>query len=112
MFYHGWNGDRGWVGRSRPYVQINNVYVNRAYANVTVNRTVINRTVNYTSLNRYNTVRRDVRYDDVRVRSGPAGVPGRPGDRFPGGTRRSGPGQSWGLQPNHRPQHQYARPET
>lgn len=75
VFYHGWDRDEGWERRSRPYVQINNIYVNRTYVNVTVNRTVINRTVNYASLNRYNAVHRDVHYDDVRARGGPARVP-------------------------------------
>jgi hypothetical protein len=93
VFYHGWSGDGGWVRRSRPYVQINNVYVNRTYINVNFNRTIVNRTVNYGSLNRYNAVHREVRYDDVRVRSGPVGVSGRPGDRFPSGGGRGDQGR-------------------
>jgi hypothetical protein len=43
VYYHGWNDDRGWVRRSRPYVQVTNVYVNVNYRNVVVNRTVVNR---------------------------------------------------------------------
>jgi hypothetical protein len=67
VFYHGW-GDRdrgGWIGRSRPYVNVTNVYVNNRYTNITVNRTVINRTVNYTSINRYNSIHRDVNFNNL-----------------------------------------------
>ncbi len=99
VFYHGWDRDDGWERRSRPFVQINNVYVNRTYVNVTVNQTVVNNTVNYTSLNnRYNSVHRDVHYDDVRVRRGPGGVPdngaGRPDDRGRGRDDRVNPGNT------------------
>ena len=98
VFYHGWDRDDGWERRSRPFVQINNVYVNRTYVNVTVNKTVINNTVNYTSLNRYNAVHRDVHYDDVRIRRGPGGVPdngaGRPDDRGRGRDDRVNPGNN------------------
>jgi len=98
VFYHGWDRDDGWERRSRPFVQINNVYVNRTYVNVTVNQTVINNTVNYTSLNRYNAVHRDVHYDDVRIRRGPGGVPdngaGRPDDRGRGRDDRVNPGNT------------------
>jgi hypothetical protein len=67
VFYTGWRGDdrdRRWVERSRPYVQVTNVYVNNRYTNVTVNRTVINRPVNYDNINRYHAVHREVTYDD------------------------------------------------
>ncbi len=98
VFYHGWDRDDGWERRSRPFVQINNVYVNRTYVNVTVNQTVINNTVNYTTLNRYNAVHRDVHYDDVRTRRGPGGVPdngaGRPDDRGRGRDDRVNPGNT------------------
>lgn len=68
VFYHGWDRDEGWVRRSRPFVQVNNIYVNRTYVNVTVNRTVVRNEVNYRALDRYNYVHRDVHYDDVRDR--------------------------------------------
>ncbi|MGB2886876.1 MAG: DUF3300 domain-containing protein [Candidatus Acidiferrales bacterium] len=70
VFYHGWRDDDndGWRGRSRTYVQINNVYVNNRYTNVTVNRTVVNRAVNVTNINNYNSVHRNVTYNNV-VRS-------------------------------------------
>ncbi len=78
VYYHGWGGygygpGPVWVGRSRPHVRINNAYVNNTYNNVVVNRTVINRNVNYGALNRYNTVHRDVDYNNVRRERGPAG---------------------------------------
>lgn len=63
VIYTGWRGG-GWVGRSRPYVQVTNVYVNNRYANVVVNRNVVNRTVNYTNINRHNSVHRDVNFDN------------------------------------------------
>ena len=66
VFYHGWQGDGGWVGRSRRYVHLTNVYVNNSYRNVVINRTVVNRTVNYGGLNRYDTVHRQATFDDVR----------------------------------------------
>ncbi len=63
VYYTGWQG-RGWIERSRPYVNITNVYVNNRYTNVTVNRTVINRTVNVANINNYNSVHRNVTYDN------------------------------------------------
>jgi hypothetical protein len=61
VIYTGWSGG-GWIGRSRPYVQVTNVYVNNRYTNVVVNRNVGNRQVNYTNINRYNNVHRDVNF--------------------------------------------------
>ncbi len=63
VYYHGWHGG-GWIGRSRPAVQVTNVYVNNSYTNINVNRTVINRKVNYTNINNYNSVHRDVTFDN------------------------------------------------
>ncbi len=72
VIYTGWRGG-GWVGRSRPYVQVTNIYVNNQYTNVVVNRNVVNRPVNYTAINNYNSVHRDVRFDNharnVRART-------------------------------------------
>jgi len=67
VYYHGWegSGEGGWVGRSRPNVQINNTYVNNTYTNININRTVINNNVNYTNLNRYGGVHRNVTYNNV-----------------------------------------------
>ncbi|MBZ5586985.1 MAG: DUF3300 domain-containing protein [Acidobacteriia bacterium] len=65
VFYHGWEGDRGWIGRSRRYVHVTDVYVNNTYRNVEINRSVIDRRVNYGELNRYDTVHRQVTFNDV-----------------------------------------------
>ena len=67
IFYTGWQGG-GWVARSRPYVNITNVYVNNRYENIRVNRRIVNRTVNYTNIGRYNSVHRDVTYEN-RIRN-------------------------------------------
>jgi hypothetical protein len=40
--------------RSRPYIHINNVYVNNHLKDVAVNRAVTARAVNYGNLKRYN----------------------------------------------------------
>jgi Protein of unknown function (DUF3300) len=67
IFYTGWQGG-GWIARSRPYVNITNVYVNNRYENIQVDRRIVNRTVNYTNINRYNSVHRNVTYEN-RVRN-------------------------------------------
>ncbi len=64
IYYHGWQGG-GWVGRSRPDIRINNVYINNNYRNIQVNRRVIENNVNYNNLNRYNSIHREVNYNDV-----------------------------------------------
>ncbi|HUE05760.1 MAG TPA: DUF3300 domain-containing protein [Bryobacteraceae bacterium] len=67
IYYHGWSDRNGWVGRSRAYVHINNVYVNDNLKNVTANRNVITRRVNYSNLARYNSVHQNVTYDSRQV---------------------------------------------
>jgi len=67
IYYHGWSEGRGWVGRSRPYIHINNIYVNKNLKNVTVNRSVNARPVNYGNLSRYSSVHRDATYGIVRA---------------------------------------------
>ncbi len=81
VVYDGWGGgDTGWRQRSRPYVQINNVYVNNRYVNVNVNRTVVNRHVDYNNVNRFNSVHHDVNYDN-RARTQPNNGNNQPGSR-------------------------------
>lgn len=63
IFYTGWSG-RGWIARSRPHVRITNVYVNARYRNVYVNRNIVRRSVNFYNLNRYNSIHRDVNFDN------------------------------------------------
>ena len=68
VYYNGWDDayfgyGGGWRGRSRPYVQITNVYVSPRYRNVYVNRNVTNYAVNYRNVDRYVGVHRDVYFD-------------------------------------------------
>jgi hypothetical protein len=70
IYYHGWPDGRGWMGRSRPYVRINSVYVNDNLKNVAVNRSVTGRAVNYGNLTRYNSVHQDVEYGGSRTNAG------------------------------------------
>jgi hypothetical protein len=63
IFYTGWQG-RGWIERYRPHIRITNVYVNARYRNVYVNRNIVRRNVNYYNLNRYNSVHRNVNFDN------------------------------------------------
>ena len=67
VFYHGWDGDRGWIGRSRQYIHPNNFYVNDRFRNVVINRPVVRRQVNYQSLNRYDGVHRTTNFNNFRV---------------------------------------------
>jgi uncharacterized membrane protein YgcG len=70
IYYHGWSQGGGWIARSRPYIHINNVYVNYNLKNVAVNRSVTARVVNYANLTRYNSVHRNVEYGVGRVNAG------------------------------------------
>lgn len=68
VYYNGWNDayfgyGGGWRGRSRPFVQITNVYVNPRYRNVFINRNVMRFAVNYRNVDRYAGVHRDVYFD-------------------------------------------------
>ncbi|HEY3303206.1 MAG TPA: DUF3300 domain-containing protein [Candidatus Binatia bacterium] len=76
VYYHGWRGDRVWIVRSRPHVRITNVYVNNRYTNVTINRNVVRRNVNVTNLSRFNTVNREVKFDNVERRNRERGSAG------------------------------------
>jgi hypothetical protein len=68
VYYHGWEHGGGWMGRSRPYVRVTNVYVNANYRNVVVNRNVVRRNINYGALDRYQGVHRGVKYDNLHGR--------------------------------------------
>jgi hypothetical protein len=63
IYYTGWQGG-GWIGRSRPFVHITNVYVNDRHRDVHINRGVVDRHVNYDNVNRYNNVHRNVNFDN------------------------------------------------
>jgi Protein of unknown function (DUF3300) len=74
VFYHGWEQQGpAWEERSRPYVRVNNTYVDRRYENVNINRTVNDHRVNYGALDRYKAIHRDVDYSNVRRQGGSAG---------------------------------------
>lgn len=62
IIYHAWSGGRGWIVRSRPFIRMNNVYVNNNFKNVVVNRNVTARALNYNSLARYNSIHRGVSF--------------------------------------------------
>lgn len=57
--YTGWRGG-GWVGRSRPYIHENHIYVGDRARSITVNRAVVRRPVNVENVNRFNSVHRNV----------------------------------------------------
>jgi len=65
IYYHGWSEGGGWIARSRPFIHINNVYVNNNLKTVTVNRNVTARGINYGNLTRYNSVHRNVDYGNA-----------------------------------------------
>ncbi len=79
VFYHGWENGPAWIVRSRPYVRISNVYVDRRYQNVTINRGVLDHRVNYGALDRYKAIHRDTDFSNVRHERGVAGGRGAPG---------------------------------
>ncbi|HVN76096.1 MAG TPA: DUF3300 domain-containing protein [Thermoanaerobaculaceae bacterium] len=66
IFYHGWEHERGWVERSRPFIHVTNVYVNTSYRTVVVNRNVVRERVNYRALDRYDDVHRTVNFNNLR----------------------------------------------
>ena len=79
VFYHGWERGRGWVERSRPYVHVNNIYVNDSQRNAIINPSVTQRRVNYQALDRYNDVHRGASFDNLsRAARGTGGPPPSP----------------------------------
>jgi uncharacterized membrane protein YgcG len=62
IYYHGWSDGHRWIARARPYIRVNNVYVNNGLKNVSINRGVTNRAVNYGNLMRYNSIHQNVTY--------------------------------------------------
>ncbi len=67
VFYHGWEGDRGWIGRSRQYIRPNPIYVNNTYRTIVINRRVLDRRVNYGALNRYDDIHRTTNFNNFRA---------------------------------------------
>jgi hypothetical protein len=71
VYYNGWDDvyvgyGGGWRARSRPFIQVTNIYVSPRYRDVYVNRNVVYRTVNYRNVDRYAGYHRDVRFDSRR----------------------------------------------
>ena len=66
VFYHGWDGNSGWIGRSREYIHPNPHYVSNTYRNVPINRAVIRQPLNYGALNRYDDVHRTTNFNNFR----------------------------------------------
>jgi len=70
VIYHGWNGNRGWITRSKPYVRPSSTYVNERLRHVATNPKAASRPVNYNNLDRFNSVHRSVGYDNIRAGNG------------------------------------------
>ena len=71
VYYNGWSPafyeyGGGWRARSRPFIQVTNIYVNPRYRNVYYNRDVYRRPINYRNVDRYAGVHRDVYFGDRR----------------------------------------------
>jgi hypothetical protein len=64
IFYHGWEGNSGWIGRSRQYIHPNTFYMNNTYRNIAINRRIVDRRVNYGALNRYNDIHRTTNFNN------------------------------------------------
>ncbi len=73
VFYHGWERGPAWVVRSRPFIHMNNIYVNPRNQNVFVNRGVLDHHVNYGALDRYHAIHRGTDFSNVRRAPGVAG---------------------------------------
>ena len=66
VYYHGWDTygyQSSWYHASRPYIEINNIYVSPRRTVVIINRGVTRRHVDYDDFGRYNTVHRRVDWD-------------------------------------------------
>ena len=71
VYYNGWDDvyvryGGGWRARSRPFIQVTNIYVSPRYRDVYVNRNVVYRTVNYRNVDRYAGYHRDVYFASRR----------------------------------------------
>ncbi len=81
IYYTDWRGD-GWIARSRPYIQITNVYVNNRYAHIPINRAVLQRSVNVNNLNSYASVHRNVIFNKLAHTRFPVNRNGQVSNRF------------------------------
>jgi hypothetical protein len=71
VYYHGWSGG-GWIGRSRPHVQITPVYVNGRFSSVVANRKALDRNVTYGNVRFHGNLRIDTQAVDGRMHPGNA----------------------------------------
>jgi len=73
VFYHGWSNGPGWVGRARPYVQLNSAYVDSRFQKVATGRADPGRTINRVALDRFSSVHRNVRFSQAPTGAPPNG---------------------------------------
>jgi hypothetical protein len=67
VYYNGWDRSYygyagGWRQRSRPFINVTNIYINPRYRNVYINRDIVRRRVVYQNVDRYPGVHRDTRF--------------------------------------------------
>lgn len=91
VYYNGW-GDAyleyggGWRARSRPFIQITNVYYSPRPRPVFINVNVWRRPINWVNVDRWGGYHRDTYFDNHHV----VGLAGRNGDTRGGGDYRGG----------------------
>ncbi len=67
VYYNGWDRSYygyagGWRQRSRPFINVTNIYINPRYRSVYINRDIVRRRVVYQNVDRYPGVHRDTRF--------------------------------------------------
>jgi len=67
VYYNGWDRSYygyagGWRQRSRPFINVTNIYITPRYRNVYINRDIVRRRVVYQNVDRYPGVHRDTRF--------------------------------------------------
>jgi hypothetical protein len=67
VYYNGWDRSYygyagGWRQRSRPFINVTNIYINPRYRSVYINRDIVRRRVIYQNVDRYPGVHRDTRF--------------------------------------------------
>ncbi len=93
IYYTGWMGG-GWIARSRPFVQVTNVYyVNPIHRRVWFGRDVMRRHFDWGRIHRYDAFERGPRYGDRRNDPMRRAVP-RTGEPAPSGRRLNPRGQT------------------
>lgn len=116
VYYNGWDDvyfgyGGGWRARSRPFIQVTNVYVSPRYRNVFVNRNVVYRSVNYRNVDRYAGYHRDVYFASRRDGYRDGYRSGRSNGRSDGRDRGTWWGDQVGRTAQPRPQSAAATPD-